>query len=387
MRIRYIVPIQSALIIPDHWAIPIQGGTCRVIEEAGLAKALEIIFTNQPIGYAPHIEKQAENRTQVSVRDPLWFFVKQQLDGAMAFLHCFHDITLATEEVETKYEGETVDEEKQIAVKSMARTAKDSPIPLSFDLLTRAIMAAEENSTPKFEATLARAASKALSEQQFINSFRYSFLLIESLYGEGQFKSSRLKEVLKNNVIFKEMVETTLLDPVVMRPQYTSDTAILFASAPGADKVIDHLVEKRGFYFHGNIKRKDAWRPEQQQVAEALAMFAISIVLLITREASTPMFDESFAKQHYENAKEKGAIIVFQIKVTYRDSVSDFQGSHQLDVNMPGTKATSRMALDVAKLFLEKFEYDQPLARLERAECTVQGSAEKVFDIQFHTQK
>lgn len=387
MRIRYTIPIKSELIIPDHWDIPIQGGTCRVIEENGRAKALEIAFTDQPLTFAPHIEKLTEGAAKISItgRDQQIAFVKRQLDDAMAFLHCFHDIDLETNEIEAKYEGETPEEEQLISVKAMSMAKHKPPLPLTFDMLTRAIMAAENSAGPKFEATLASTARKALSEQQFINSFRYSFLLIESLYGEGQFKSAGLKSTLKGNTGFVEIVKAALKDRIKPRPEHTSDTSTLLAGTPIADDVIDHLVDKRGFYFHGNVKRRDAWKPEEQGAAEALALLAISIAQDIAQQAAAPMFEESYAKRHFADAKKAGAEIVFQIKFKFREPEEKFQREHQMNFQMPGTKVTPRMALTVAQAFFQNFEHNLPVAALESAECTVQGSGEKVFDIQFHS--
>mgnify|MGYP000742928297 CR=1 FL=1 len=387
MRIRYTIPIKSELIIPDHWDIPIQGGTCRVVEVDGRAKALEIIFTDQPLTFAPHIKELTEGPAKISItgRDQRIAFVKWQLDEAMAFLLCFYDIDLKTDEIEAKYEGETPEEEKQIAVKAMSMGKHKPPLPLTFDMLTRAIMAAEKSDGPKFEATLASTARKALSEQQFINSFRYSFLLIESLYGEGQFKSAGLKSALKGNTEFVEIVEAALKDPIKPKPEHTSDTLTLLSGTPITDDVIDHLVDKRGFYFHGNVKRRDAWKPEEQGAAEALALLAISIAHLIAQQAAAPMFEESHAKRHFADARKAGAEIVLQIKFRFREPEEKFQREHQMDFRVPGTKVTPRMALNVAQNFFQHFESSLPVAALESAECTVQGSGEKVFDIQFYT--
>lgn len=388
MRIRYTIPIKRELIIPDHWDIPIQGGTCRVVEENGRAKALEIVFTNQPLTFAPHIEQLTEGPAKISItgRDQRIAFVKRQLDEAMAFLHCFHDIDLGTDEIEAKYEGETPEEEEQIVVKAMGMGKhKPPPLPLTFDMLTRAIMAAEKADGPKFEATLASTARKALSEQQFINSFRYSFLLIESLYGEGQFKSAGLKSTLKSNAEFVEIVDAVLKDPIKSKPEHASDTSTLLSGTPTADDVIDHIVDKRGFYFHGNVKRRNAWKPEEQGAAEALALLAISIAQHIAQQAAASMFEENYAKRHFADAIKAGAEIVFQIKFKFREPEEKFSREQQMNFRMPGTKSTPRMALKVAQNFFQNFEYSLPVAALESAECTVQGSGEKVFDIQFHT--
>lgn len=387
MRIRYTIPIKSELNIPDHWDIPIQGGTCRIVEENGQAKALEIVFTDQPLTYAPQIEELTEGPAKISItgRDKRITYVKRQLDEAMAFLHCYHDIDLKTNEIQANYEGETPEEEEQIAVKAMSVSKHKPRLSLTFDMLTRAIMAAEKADGPKFEATLVSTARKALSEQQFINSFRYSFLLIESLYGEGQFKSAGLKSTLKSNAEFVEIVDAVLKDPIKSKPEHTSDTATLLSGTPTADDVIDHLVDKRGFYFHGNVKRRDAWKPEEQGAAGALALLAIRIAQLIAQQAAAPMFEDNYANRHLEDAIKAGAEIVFQIKFKFREPEETFSREHQINFRMPGTKATPRMAQKAALNFFQNFEDSLPVAALESAECTVQGSGEKVFDIQFHT--
>src|SRR5690606_4491986 len=125
-------------------------------------------------------------------------------------------------------------------------------LPLSFDMFTRAIMAAEKYDGPRFEATLVGSARKALETQGFINSFRYSFLLIESLYGKGQFKKEGLQAALKTDQEFRDIVEFAIKDMIPAKDDHSSDTAKLFATKPTADDLINHLIEKRGFYFHGN---------------------------------------------------------------------------------------------------------------------------------------
>lgn len=285
-------------------------------------------------------------------------FVKRQLDDAATFLECIHDIELNTDEIEAKYEGETPEEEALIAIKGFSMGRHNPALPLSFDMLTRAIMAAEKQDGPKFEATLVRTARKALKEQEFINSFRYSFLLIESLYGEGQFKKAGLQAALKANPEFAAMVEFTIKDVIPAKKDRSSDTAKLLATKPSVDEVIDHLVEKRGFYFHGNIRRKDAWKPDEQGAAEALALLAVGIVTQISMKAAGPIFATDLNKRHFEDAMCAGAKIVFQIKFKFREPEEKFDRQHQINITMPGTKPTPRAAFAAAQQFLEMFQHN-----------------------------
>jgi len=326
MRILYTVPFKRKIVIDDHWEVPMQGGVLRVIEEDGYAKALELKFEKQPIEYAPHLEHhdQGDVSATITGRDSRMIFVKRQLDQAATFLECIHNINLLTDEISAKYEGETPEEETNIAIKTISMGSHDPALPLSFDMLTRAIMAAEKKDGPKFEATLFGSARAALEKQEFINSFRYSFLLIESLYGEGQFKKTGLQSALKTNIEFLSIVDSAIKHVVAAKTDRNSDTAKLLAAKPTTHDVIDHLVEKRGFYFHGNVKRKDAWKPDEQGAAESLAFLAIGIATNISMKAADPIFAPEFAQRHFEDATRAGAKIVYEIKIKFREPEEKF---------------------------------------------------------------
>lgn len=387
MRIRYTVPFKRNIIIDNHWEIPVQGGTLRVIEENGFAKALELTFEKQPLEYAPNLQQHREGEAVATItrRDPRIMFVKRQLDDAATFLECIYDIDLITHEIDAEYEGETPEEEARITIKRVSVGQRKSALPLSFDMLTRALMAAEKQDGPRFEATLVRSARKAIDAQEYINSFRYSFLLIECLYGEGQFKKAGLQSALKSNQEFRNILEFAVKDVILSKNDRNSDTAKLLKSNPAVDDVIHHLVEKRGFYFHGNVKRKGAWKPNEQGGAESLALLAIGIATRISMAAADPMFASELNKRHFEEAMLAGAKIVFEIRFKFREPEEDFDREHQVNINMPGVKVTPRSAFSVAQHFLEAFQSNQPASALQQAECTVQGSGKKVFDLKFYT--
>ncbi|EKN4208254.1 TPA: hypothetical protein PXL76_002625 [Yersinia enterocolitica] len=387
MRIRYTVPFKRKIIIDDHWEIPMQGGKLRILEESGYAKAIELTFEKHPLEYAPCFQKPDPHEVMATItgHDHRMAFVKRQLDDAATFLECFHDIELITEEIEAKYEGENPEEEAQLSIKSISSIRHDSALPLSFDMLTRALMAAEKYDGPRFEVAFLKSARKMLEAQQFINSFRYAFLLIESLYGNGQFKTPSLQAALRSNQEFCAAVELAIKDMIPAKVDRNSDTAKLLMKKPGADDVINHLVEKRGFYFHGNIKRKDAWKPNEQDAAESLALLAIGIVTTITMKAAGPMFIPELEKRHFENAMHAGAKLVFEIKFKFREPEETFDRQHQLNIPVPGTKVTPRTAYAVAQHFLQVFQHNQPVSALREAECRVQGTEEKVFTLTFHS--
>lgn len=388
MRICYTIPFKSELIIPDHWSIPLLGGVCRVVTVNGLAKALEVVFIAQPVIYAPHAEVNEDGSKIINIiaRDPLMQFVKKQLGGAMVFLSCYHEISLGIDSIEAHYEAESEEERKLILVKSMRSQDNIHPLQLGFDMLTRAIMAAENVDGPIFETTLASFSRKALFDRHYINSFRYSFLLIEFLYGEGQFKSASLKKVFKGNSEFIDLVEKAINDQADFALVGSDDTSRLLANSPSASQVIDHLVDKRGYYFHGNGKRDDGWKPENQNTAKSLAMLTIEIVHLITNEAAKLMFEDRLNKRHFDNAKSVGAMLMFTIEYGFKNPGESFLQHEKMTVEIPGVKVTAKSSLEVMKHFIESFEDDFPFSSLSRAQCTLQNNGGKIFDIQFYVE-
>lgn len=389
MRIRYIIPIKSKIIIPDHWEFPVLGGVLHVVEEKGLVKALEVVFSNQSIDLAPSIQEGGSGPAKFSIEghDSLLPTVQSVLDGAVSFLECYSDIGLATNEIEAKYEGESAEEEARIHIKSMRVGTHEHSSFLTFDMFTRAIMAAQKGPGPKFEVALISSARNAISSQRFIDSFRYSFLLIEFMYGDGQFKSASLKEAFKKSVELRAIIEEALVEVLIPPRAHASDTLNLLRSNPSVDTLIDHLVDKRGFYFHGNIQRKDTWKPEQQEEAQVLALITVNVASSVAMRATAPMFDAELNKTHLEYARQAGAMLVFQIKYTFTIPGEKLPYENQMNIEAPGTKVAPRMAFNIAQHFMKAFERQLPTAGLEHAECIVQGTAEKVFDIKFYVEK
>lgn len=385
MKIHYKFPTKKTLIIDDHWEVPIQNGSFRAIEIEGKVDAFEITIKNQPVAYAMQfIPAYDENMATITHTDPLLAPIQNQLNAAMSFLHCYFSVDLKVDDYEVRYEAETPDEEGKIPIPMMKTEQHEPPLPLPFDMLTRAIMAAESSSGPQFEATLTSSARASIAEGRHIDSFRYSFLLIESIYGGGQFKTAALKSTLKENHSFREIVRLAISDRVKPHKNKTSDTEALLSQNSSIDSVIDHLVDKRGFYFHGNIKRKNSWKPSNQTEAESLANLAVGIAQLISHEAATPMFDDAYGKRHFKNAKIAGAIIVFEIKFKYKNPEESFSRDHVLEISVPGTKPTSQNSIYILEQFVEHFKHNLPASGLDEAICRVKDSPNVVFEIKMH---
>ncbi|HCG1298530.1 TPA: hypothetical protein NJH39_004397 [Pseudomonas aeruginosa] len=385
MKIHYRFPTKRTLLIDDHWDIPIQNGILRAIEIDGEINSFEVTLTNQPTSYALQLAKAQDGIMEITVdTDPFLDAIQNQLRSAMSFLHCYFSIDLRIDEYEIRYEAETPEEEKEIPIPSIQTEEYEPPLLLPFNMLTRAIMAAEDSNGPQFEATLASSARASLSERQYIDSFRYSFLLIESIYGGGQFKSAALKNTLRGNHEFRKIVRKSLLNRIKPKTQKKSDTEQILQNNPDIDDIIDHIVEKRGFYFHGNIKRTNSWKPNDQSDAESLALLTTGIAQLISHEAANPMFEEKYSRRHFEDAKIAGAIIVFKVDFKYRNPEEEFSREHALEMSIPGTKPTPQNSIYILEKFIEHIQNSLPGSGLEEATCRIKNTSQIIFEVKFH---
>ncbi|MFN4164348.1 MAG: hypothetical protein ACK4GK_07220 [Ferrovibrio sp.] len=384
MRARYIIRLREPIQLEDHWPVPMVGGELRAISDGKQTTAFEAVFCNQPTSLSPKIAAGVNGGPHIiTKRDNLLPFITAQLERAFSYLQCYFDIEILIKEVDVEYAAEREEEKEAIDISSMS-TRRTKTIPLlPFDMITRSIMAAESGDAPRFEATLASAARTALIQERYIDGFRYSFLLIESLYGNGKFKSEQLKQALSENQDFRAIVQTAVSECVMPKQFRNSDTEALLASSPSVDQVIEHLVDKRGFYFHGNRKRKDAWLPHDQEQAEALALLAVEIAGHIAHAAASPIFIEELQKRHYDNAKNVGAIMSLKVEFTFHDPTHDLKQSAQMNISVPGTKLTPKMATYVARQFLDRFSEGNPVANLIAAKCTVAGTEQPVFSMSF----
>src|SRR4051794_41041729 len=121
VRIVYRAKLNKPIILDDYWGAPFMQGKFHPIEEKGKIIAFEVIFSAQPIDYAPKLEQcsQGEVSSKITTRDQLIPFVRYQLESAFAFVRCYFDADIAVDEIEASYSPETLAEEDQIPIKSL----------------------------------------------------------------------------------------------------------------------------------------------------------------------------------------------------------------------------------------------------------------------------
>ena len=241
-----------------------------------------------------------------------------------------YDIDMDVDEIQCWYEPETEQERQQLVNEiqgiGFGKTEKVSVIP--HECIAAALFAAEAENAPFLAADLSMMARRAIKNERYIDSFRYSFLLIEFLFGDGQFKKEKLKQKFKANRKFRSMVRMALDDPVLLGGPASIEVNSLLKRVTSVDEAIDFIVDRRGFYFHGNIKRPSTWKSHQQEDAKALGFLAMAITKQVSRDETNSIYSDVSWQRYRKSAESQAAILAAKIRFILYDPSDNCERSY-----------------------------------------------------------
>ena len=320
MKAIYKLPLKKPVEIEDRWAISVlDGGEFQFQLKEEKVTHFVISFTNQPIehgfrragGY-----KEGEN-IAITWKDPRRLEMQKYFSRVLAFLQCDYDIDADVEEIECWYAAES-DEEKQhldndLHGLAFSRRPEKEIIYVDHKSIGAAVFAAEGEEAPFLAADLIGMARRALNGGRYIDSFRYSFLLIEFLFGKGKFKTAALKASFKSSDELRSAVDRALSDPMLLQGIESQGVQSKINALQTFDAVVNYLVDERGLYFHGNQTGPNAWTSDQQKSAEPVCRLAMAIVKVITYDEIKNIFSNDNWKRYEDNGIAGGAILPTRI--------------------------------------------------------------------------
>jgi hypothetical protein len=125
--------------------------------------------------------------------------------------------------------------------------------------------------------------------------------------------------------------------------------------------LISEFVDKRGHYYHGNVKKAVPWHPDKQAEAEGIASAALSVAHKIAMLSAEPLWHPEVVEQHKQRAFSAGAKYMLEVTFTYRNDDEPFDRQGKLNMNYPATKATPALAMQAIQDFLSTFQHNSPL--------------------------
>jgi len=392
MDIRYRFTIRTPFILEDCWPIESRHAVIEFERSDDIATALLVTFRNQPIQLAPKVRQPADGSTSTSILLSYGFddAARSIASRFRDYINLYFSIEIVVDELDVQFIPADDTEDKQIPIKRFQRSIDPEPAKIRFSVLAQSILAGEQDGDPSYASHMLRSARASFFEHRFIDSFRYSFLFFEALYGDGQFKQRDLiRAFLKSHDFIQLFIETQNAfrsDPLYLDPMLKNSEGAVFASKQESPTAFfEHIVEMRGFYFHGNLARRNAWRPERQEPAKGLAEFCIDLLGRIASRFADEMYGGGIADRMLENAKKQGAMLTIDVRYEFINEHQIISKGH-VAMRHPGNLVTGLLCFVVSKNFIEWYENRHPAVPLVSASAIHRETGAQVFNFQYFHQ-
>lgn len=146
---------------------------------------------------------------------------------------------------------------------------------LSFDLLARAVIAADAATDVEVPLNFFRRGMLDVYDRNYIEAIYNFYFILETLFGEGKFKKAAVSNAFLSSDQLRSCVQRALSDP---GPMITQDHRIRAQfeqsyGRMGVEEAVERIIELRGYLHHHAAKRRDIWHPEDQRRYEVDALF------------------------------------------------------------------------------------------------------------------
>ena len=383
MDVRLKFPILRPLKLDDAW--PVNGSNVEMSFEMtdGAATALILLFRNQSTDVAPSVDQlDGPIKAQINIKGDVEAAGRRIAQRFSDYINLYFVVPIDLKAMEAEYIPADDAERAAMQMYGFKTKMEQRNPPLPFDLMAQAFFAVESDEDPSFASHMTRLAREALIAGQDIDAFRYGFLLIEALYGNGKFQTRDLVRELLDNADFRPMIEHTIA-AIQHDPVHRGSVAKTTIAQHGtADTLIKHLIDRRGFYFHGNLKRKDAWRPDKASEARPIAEIVVDLAGQIAASFGSAMFEGDINTRYMNNARSHGAIMTIQVQFHFIDD-NGLRRTGSMEFEAPGTQATSKLAIKVNGHFLRWAETELSSETLLSARGVVKETGVEVFRTEF----
>jgi hypothetical protein len=380
LEVRLRFPLKRSFVLDDHWPLDGYGSEFRFETTGPEVTAIILNFCNQSPDLAPSITEDHKGpiKTHITIKGGIEATGRRIIRRFMDYANLYFSLDIDVDAMEAEYIPAN-DEERVLMGLYAFKSKKERPIShLPFNMLAQAFFAGESSDDPSFAARMFNLARESLLNEQYIDAFRYCFLLFEAFYGDGKFRTEALIRAFLENGSFKSILVETI--EVIRRdPLYAgSPCRAVVASHPTPDVLASYLVDRRGFYFHGNLVRSNAWHPDRQREAEPLADLCVQIAGRVSSSCGGAMFTPEINSRFMSNARTHGAIMTIEVQFRFIDP-HNVTRTEDINVDVPGTIATSSLAIRVNQHFLQWAEVNLGGSKLLSAIARDKKSHVEIF--------
>jgi hypothetical protein len=208
--------------------------------------------------------------------------IQQELRTIQGLLSVFAFGTVQLEHPDLEWLPESESEAKELSVTRFSM--KEQPLPddqispLSFDLIARAIYSAASAGAAEIPLNFFRRGTEDIVARQYIEAFYDFYFVLETMFGDGQFRKAAIKRAFLSSPLFRSHVEESIKDPVlrVLAHRLDGEFERTYGSL-SVEQATHRLVELRGELHHHTAKREGAWHPDEQKRYAVDALFLQSV--------------------------------------------------------------------------------------------------------------
>ena len=309
-----------------------------------------------------------------------WFFARLK-----SYIQYVTDIDFEPTEVIVHYNEETEEEKQQIIAYEMVieldERRQGKPVLEHEVLATAAFASCDSQKHPSYYLSeLKKMSRRSMRERRYIDSFRYGFLIVEALYGKGQFRNKKLSNALKKEDIFMNILNRARYEVRHTIEKAKDDTEKIIWSDYPTEDLVDHIVKKRGYYFHAKKKmiHDEDWTDKEGQALCNLLNIATDMICYeLTRE----IYDDEMWKLYEQHARKAGMVTDAEMRCHLWSKLKgqEFIANHREE--LIGDPKSPRNRIKWALSAFEGLKYDEKSLDFRKLVCKVYERDDFLFII------
>jgi hypothetical protein len=280
MRCKFTFRVDGTLTLAENFPIETKFYRYEFIREQNLVTHLAVSLPVPNKSDWPEVVPNPAPgvKLELRVNTPHLPFVQLELRTLQGALAPYGVRAIDIEEPLVEWLPENEEERLQIGFNNYSRrSTRPDPnrfMSVPFDLIARAVIATDKLMEFETPLNFFRRGCRDIEDRQYVDAIYDFYFVLETLFSNGKFKTSAVVEEFLGSRELCAAVDLLLTDP---GPIFTMNKTILAEFARtyrplGREKLIEKLVELRGFLHHHTLKRKGIWKPEWQKIYELDAL-------------------------------------------------------------------------------------------------------------------
>lgn len=384
MKIRYEIVLDDSLEVDGDWPLRLpDGGLFRIRTEDGKAVAFEVEFTGEP---SDHF--RSEGKT-IHLDDTRWTAMRPFFARLKSFIQLESEVNYNAVEVFANYDAESEDEQQGIPVEKVVITGgynRKNRRPLDHEILGAGVLSSYEGNleVPAFIAELKSLSRRSAREGRFVDSFRYSFLIVEALYGQGKFRSKQLADALSGSESLVHALEEARSNAMYRPEDFDDETSRLLHDGSALKDLIAHIVKMRGRYFHGTkaLERTADWKiQEARAISELMALTTDRICREMVGEA----YSDEVGDWYEDGCRRHGKVSKIKLDLEIRARQTGRLQTKTLEVELFGDFLSERTRIKWAAQSLEGLGVNDDEGEIESIRGIERRSKCELFSIRMVT--